>query len=46
MKKKTLTKNNGTISNAMQDIKRFIDGNAKPVDKVKKIESIISSLYE
>jgi hypothetical protein len=46
MKVKKLTDNNGTISNAMQDIKRYIDGNATAVQKVKKIEDIISSLYE
>ena len=43
---KALTNNNSRISTALEDIKRFIDGNARPDQKVNKIEEIIRNLYE
>jgi hypothetical protein len=43
---KTLTDNIGTIRLSFEDIKRTIDGNAKETDKIKRIESIISKLYD
>ena len=43
---KALTKNMSRISTALEDIKRFIDGNARPDQKVNKIEEIIRNLYE
>ena len=45
-KYKSLTKNNSKINTSLEDIKRMIDGNARPDQKISKIEEIVESLYE
>ena len=44
--KKNLTKNTSKINTSLEDVKRFIDGNARPEQKVQKIEEILANLYE
>jgi hypothetical protein len=46
IRSKVLTTNSSRINSAMEDIKRFIDGNARGDQKVHKIEDILDALYE
>jgi hypothetical protein len=46
IRSKVLTSNMSRINTSMEDIKRYLDGNARGDQKVHKIEEIIDSLYE
>lgn len=43
---KALTENSSRINSAMEDIKRYLDGNARGDQKVHKVEEILEALYD
>ena len=46
IRSKLLTDNASRINSAMEDIKRYIDSNARGDQKVHKIEDILEALYD